>query len=76
MLKSENLSGLSDNAQARANIGLGNVDNTSDENKIISIATKNYIASRGQNLFTNGTGYLGTNYNMSSITFDSVDTPP
>lgn len=33
MLKTENLSGLANNATARSNIGLGNVDNTSDSTK-------------------------------------------
>lgn len=35
---------------------------------------KDYIGSRGENLVTNGTGLLGTNYNFSSFTFDGVDT--
>jgi hypothetical protein len=38
MLKSENLSGLTSYPTARSNLGLGNVDNTSDANKPVSTA--------------------------------------
>ena len=40
------------------------------QNKAIPL----YIASRGENLLTNGTGLLGTNYNFSAFTFDKSDT--
>lgn len=38
MLKSDNLSGLANYPAARTNLGLGNVDNTSDANKPVSSA--------------------------------------
>lgn len=40
-----------------------------------TVATNAYIASRGTDLVTNGTGLLGTNYNFSPFTFDKVDAP-
>lgn len=36
-------------------------------------AMKNYVASRGQNLVTNGTGLLGNNTNFSAFTFNGAD---
>lgn len=36
-------------------------------------ATKDYVASRGENLVTNGTGLLGDNTNFSTFTFDKSD---
>jgi hypothetical protein len=33
----------------------------------------NYVASRGENLVTNGTGLLGNNTNFSAFTFDGSD---
>lgn len=38
-----------------------------------TVAMKNYIASRGQNLVTNGTGLLGNNTNFSAFTFNGAD---
>lgn len=38
-----------------------------------TMAMKNYIASRGQNLVTNGTGLLGNNTNFSAFTFNGAD---
>lgn len=42
------------------------------------LATKagiDYVASRGTNLVTNGTGMLGTNLNFTAYTFDGSDAP-
>lgn len=39
-----------------------------------SQAVSNYIASRGENLLTNGTCLLGSNYNFSYFTYDGSDT--
>jgi hypothetical protein len=39
-------------------------------------ATPAYVQSRsGGDLFTNGTGLLGSNYNLSALTFDPTDRP-
>lgn len=40
-----------------------------------TVAMKNYVASRGQNLVTNGTALLGNNANFSSFTYDGSDAP-
>jgi len=37
------------------------------------LVNSKYIASRGENLITNYSGLLGTNYNFSSFTFDGVE---
>jgi hypothetical protein len=42
---------------------------------VTDIATAGYIASRGTNLITNGTGLLGTNQNFTQFTFDASDAP-
>jgi len=39
------------------------------------LASEAYIASRGTNLVTNGTGLLGNNTNWSALTFDKTDMP-
>jgi hypothetical protein len=42
---------------------------------VTTIASAAYIASRGTNLVTNGTGMLGNNTNFSGLTFDGSDAP-
>ena len=62
-------------ALVKGDVGLGNVDNTSDVNKPISSPTSLYVQSRLQNLITNGSGLLGDNTNFSSwATFDATET--
>lgn len=48
--------------------------NTSSTNAVQNKAISNYIASRGENLLTNGTSFLQNNYNFSGLTFDASDT--
>ena len=48
----------------------GNSSTTIENKQVIS----NYIASRGENLLTNGTALLGNNYNFSGLTYDGSDT--
>ena len=47
-------------------------------NNTASIGNKeviaNYIASRGENLLTNGTALLGNNYNFSALDYDGSET--
>ncbi len=77
----------------KTDVGLGNVDNTSDANKPVStaqqtalnakanasdtvnLASRDYIASRGPSLVTNGQALLGNNYNFSLYTLDKTDKP-
>ncbi len=47
---------------------------TSSTNAVQNKAIPLYIASRGENLLTNGTCLLGNNYNFSALTFDGSDT--
>ena len=61
MLKADNLSGLANNATARNNIGLGNVDNTSDANKPVSTATQTALNLKA---------------NLASPTFTGVPVAP
>jgi hypothetical protein len=39
-----------------------------------SPVSRSYILSRSQNLVTNGSGLLATNYNFSGFTFDAIET--
>jgi hypothetical protein len=59
----------------KALVGLDQVDNTSDVNKPPSTPTKDYIASRGECLVTNGSAMLGTNYNFTSWDLNKTDHP-
>lgn len=68
----------------KAQVGLSTVDNTSDANKPVSTATQaqlntktsqSYILSRGTDLVTNGTGYMGNNTNFAPATYISDDAP-
>jgi hypothetical protein len=38
------------------------------------IGVPTYVASRGENLITNGSGLMGNNYNFTGLTFDASDT--
>lgn len=62
-------------AVTKAQIGLGNVDNTSDASKPLSDLAKTYVNSRSSGLVTNGSGLLGDNTNFSAMTFSASDKP-
>jgi hypothetical protein len=59
MLKSENLSGLASYPTARSNLGLGNVDNTSDANKPVSTATSTALNLKANLASPTFTGIVG-----------------
>lgn len=67
LVKTNNLSDVQSASTSRANLGLGNVDNTSDANKPISTATSSALANKqatlvsGTNIKTiNGASVLGS----------------
>lgn len=45
------------------------------QNDLLDKADKDWVLSRGTDLVTNGTGYMGNNTNFSAFTFDPTDTP-
>ncbi len=59
MLKTENLSGLANYGTARTNLGLGNVDNTSDANKPVSTAQATAIGLKANTASPTFTGTVG-----------------
>ena len=52
----------------------GGTNATTDTAARENLKIPQYVASRGQNLISNGFGTLGTNYNFSSFTFDGSQT--
>lgn len=66
----DDLSGVTNAATARSNLGLGNVDNTSDANKPVSTAQQTALDAKAPATRTVGTG-LGTsgtvNLDMASV---------
>lgn len=68
-------------SHTKSEVGLSNVDNTSDANKPVSAAQQgaiddayDKIVSRGEQLVVNGNGLLGDNTNFSSWVFDPNET--
>lgn len=72
----DDLSGVTSAATARSNLGLGNVDNTSDANKPVSTAQQTALDAKAPATRTVGTG-LGTsgtvNLDMASV-HDTIQT--
>ena len=67
MLKSENLSGLASYPTARANLGLGNVDNTSDMNKPVSTAQQVALDGKSSTSHNHDGVYATAGHNHSGV---------
>lgn len=67
MLKSENLSGLANYTTARSNLGLGNVDNTSDLNKPISTATQTALDGKSATSHNHDGVYATTGHTHTGV---------
>ena len=64
---------LGNSAALNVGTGAGTVA-AGNDSRITSAASTLYVQSRGQNLVTNGSGLLGTNYNFTMFTFDPINT--
>ena len=52
----------------------GDMKKSTYDTKNVGVDIYNYIGSRGENLITNGTGLLKSNYNWSQFDYDPTDT--
>lgn len=52
----------------------GDMHKSTYDTKNVGVDFYNYIGSRGENLITNGTGLLKSNYNWSQFDYDPTDT--